>query len=156
MADTADETSDELATTTEPEAVTTESAPATEPETVAEPETTAEAEPETVTEPETVAAVEPAASGPEPAGSGPAVRPNARKVREGLVVSTSMDKTAVVAIIERVRHPRYAKTVQRTKRLYAHDDANDLRVGDRVRLAETRPQSKLKRWRVVEVLERAK
>jgi len=83
-------------------------------------------------------------------------RVDRRKVREGLVVSTSMDKTAVVAVIERVRHPRYAKTVQRTKRLYAHDDSNDTRVGDRVRLAETRPLSKLKRWRVVEVLERAK
>jgi small subunit ribosomal protein S17 len=83
-------------------------------------------------------------------------RANRRKVREGLVVSNSMDKTAVVAIIERVRHPRYAKTVQRTKRLYAHDEDNELRVGDRVRLAETRPQSKLKRWRVVQILERAK
>ena len=71
-------------------------------------------------------------------------------------MSTTMDKTAVVAVIERVRHPRYAKTVQRTKRLYAHDEDNDLRVGDRVRLAETRPMSKLKRWRIVEVLERAK
>jgi small subunit ribosomal protein S17 len=85
-----------------------------------------------------------------------AVRPNRRKVREGLVVSVKMDKTAVVGVIERVRHPRYAKTVQRTKRLYAHDTENDLRVGDRVRIAETRPMSKLKRWRVVEVLERAK
>lgn len=83
-------------------------------------------------------------------------RANRRKVREGLVVSNSMDKTAVVAVIERVRHPRYAKTVQRTKRLYAHDEDNELRVGDRVRLAETRPQSKLKRWRVVQILERAK
>ena len=86
----------------------------------------------------------------------PSVRIDRRKVREGLVVSNAMDKTAVVAIIERVRHPRYAKTVQRTKRLYAHDENNDLRVGDRVRLAETRPYSKLKRWRVTEVLERAK
>ena len=83
-------------------------------------------------------------------------RPNRRKVREGLVVSNGMDKTAVVAIIERVRHPRYDKTVQRTKRLYAHDETNDVKVGDRVRVTETRPQSKLKRWRVVEVLERAK
>jgi small subunit ribosomal protein S17 len=83
-------------------------------------------------------------------------RANARKVREGLVVSTKMDKTAVVAIIERVRHPRYVKTVQRTKRFYAHDETNDTRVGDRVRIAETRPLSKQKRWRVVEVLERAK
>ena len=79
-----------------------------------------------------------------------------RKVREGTAVSTSMDKTVVVAVIERVRHPRYAKTVQRTKRLYAHDEANDVNVGDRVRVMETRPLSKLKRWRVVEVLERAK
>jgi small subunit ribosomal protein S17 len=79
-----------------------------------------------------------------------------RKVREGVVVSNKMDKTAVVAVIERVRHPRYAKFVQRTKRLYAHDEANDARPGDRVRVMETRPLSKLKRWRIVEVLERAK
>ena len=59
------------------------------------------------------------------------VRPNRRKVREGLVLSIAMDKTAVVGVIDRVRHPRYAKTVQRTKRLYAHDENNDLRVGDR-------------------------
>jgi small subunit ribosomal protein S17 len=67
-----------------------------------------------------------------------------------------MDKTAVVSVVERVRHPRYAKTVQRTKRLYVHDADNDVRVGDRVRVAETRPFSKLKRWRVVEVTERAR
>ncbi len=91
-----------------------------------------------------------------PADADEVARANRRKVREGLVVSNSMDKTAVVAVIERVRHPRYAKTVQRTKRLYAHDEDNELRVGDRVRLAETRPQSKLKRWRVVQILERAK
>ena len=83
-------------------------------------------------------------------------RPNRRKVREGTVVSVAMEKTAVVSVIERVRHPRYAKTVQRTKRVHAHDEANDLRVGDRVRVAETRPLSKTKRWRVVEVLERAR
>jgi len=81
---------------------------------------------------------------------------SARKVREGVVVSNKMDKTAVVAVIERVRHPRYAKFVQRTKRLYVHDEANDVRPGDRVRVMETRPLSKLKRWRIVEVLERAK
>ena len=87
----------------------------------------------------------------------PAVaRPNRRKVREGLVVSDAMDKTAVVLVVERVRHARYAKTVQRTKRLYAHDEGNDAKVGDRVRLAETRPLSKLKRWRVAQVLERAR
>ncbi len=80
----------------------------------------------------------------------------ARKVREGVVVSTKMDKTVVVAVVERVRHPRYAKFVQRTKKLYVHDESNDTRLGDRVRVQETRPLSKLKRWRVVEVLERAK
>jgi len=79
-----------------------------------------------------------------------------RKQREGTVVSDAMDKTVVVAVIERVRHRRYAKTVQRTKRLYAHDEANDVRVGDRVRVEETRPLSRLKRWRVVDVLERAR
>ena len=80
----------------------------------------------------------------------------ARKVREGVVVSTKMDKTVVVAVVERVRHPRYAKFVQRTKKLYVHDETNDARAGDRVRVQETRPLSKLKRWRIVEVLERAK
>ena len=80
----------------------------------------------------------------------------ARKVREGVVVSNKMDKTAVVAVIERVRHPRYAKFVQRTKRLYVHDEDNDVRPGDRVRVMETRPLSKLKRWRLLEVLERAR
>ena len=83
-------------------------------------------------------------------------RANPRKVREGIVASTSMDKTVVVKVVERVRHPRYAKTVQRTKRFYAHDELNDAKVGDRVRLQETRPMSKQKRWRVVEVLERAR
>ena len=68
----------------------------------------------------------------------------------------AMDKTAVVAVVERVRHPRYAKTVQRTKRLYVHDEENAAAVGDRVRVAETRPLSKLKRWRLVEILERAR
>ena len=86
----------------------------------------------------------------------PETRVNRRKVREGTVVSTSGDKTAVVAVVERVRHPRYDKTVQRTKRLHAHDETNDTKVGDRVRVMETRPLSKLKRWRVVEVLERAR
>ena len=81
---------------------------------------------------------------------------NNRKVREGLVVSNKMDKTAVVAVVERVRHPKYAKFVMRTKKLYAHDEANDVNIGDKVRVMETRPMSKNKRWRVVEVLERAK
>ncbi len=86
----------------------------------------------------------------------PQARPNPRKVREGVVVSAAMDKTAVVAVVERVRHRRYTKTVQRTKRIHAHDEANESRVGDRVRISETRPLSKLKHWRIVEVLERAK
>jgi small subunit ribosomal protein S17 len=83
-------------------------------------------------------------------------RPNRRKVRDGVVVSTKMDKTVIVAVTERVRHSRYQKTLQRTKRLYAHDEVNDLKDGDRVRVQETRPTSKLKRWRVIEVLERAR
>ena len=83
-------------------------------------------------------------------------RPNPRKVREGLVVSNAMDKTAVVATIDRVRHRRYNKTVQRTSKLFVHDEENDLNVGDRVRIAEIRPMSKKKRWRIVEVLERAR
>jgi small subunit ribosomal protein S17 len=85
-----------------------------------------------------------------------AARANSRKVREGVAVSVKMDKTVVVAVIDRVRHPRYRKTVQRTKRLYAHDETNDVREGDRVRIQETRPVSKQKRWRVTEVLERAR
>ena len=84
------------------------------------------------------------------------VRENARKVREGLVVSNAMDKTAVVETVDRVRHRRYAKTVQRNKKLHVHDEENTLNVGDRVRVQETRPLSKNKRWRLVEVLERAK
>ena len=81
---------------------------------------------------------------------------NARKVREGVVVSNKMDKTAVIAVIERVRHPKYAKFVLRTTKLYAHDETNDVNIGDRVRVMEIRPLSKQKRWRVIEVLERAK
>jgi small subunit ribosomal protein S17 len=83
-------------------------------------------------------------------------RPNPRKTREGLAVSTKMDKTVVVAVIDRVRHRRYQKTLQRTTRLYVHDETNDVKEGDRVRIAETRPMSKNKRWRIVEVLERAR
>ena len=83
-------------------------------------------------------------------------RPNGRKVREGTVVSDRMDATLVVAVVERVRHPRYGKTVQRTKRLYVHDAENAAKVGDRVRVIETRPLSKLKRWRLAEILERAR
>jgi small subunit ribosomal protein S17 len=88
--------------------------------------------------------------------TGDPTRENHRKVREGLVVSIAMDKTAVVAVTERVRHRRYAKTVQRTRKLYVHDEENTASEGDRVRVAETRPYSKTKRWRLVEVLERAR
>ena len=83
-------------------------------------------------------------------------RPNRRKVREGVVVSDVQDKTAVVETVDRVRHRRYGKTVQRTKRLHVHDEENQMNVGDRVRVQETRPLSKLKRWRLLEILERAK
>ena len=83
-------------------------------------------------------------------------RLSARKVREGVVLSAAMDKTAVVAVTNRVRHPRYQKTMARTTKLYVHDEANDLKAGDRVRVQETRPLSKQKRWRLLEVLERAK
>jgi small subunit ribosomal protein S17 len=79
-----------------------------------------------------------------------------RKTREGVVASTGMDKTAVVSVSTRKPHPLYRKTMVRTTHLYAHDENNELRVGDRVRLAETRPLSKTKRWRLVEILERAK
>lgn len=81
---------------------------------------------------------------------------NVRKVRDGVVISSKMDRTLVVAVVERVRHPKYNKFVMRTKKLYAHDEANDAREGDKVRVMETRPLSKTKRWRLVEVVERAK
>ncbi len=71
-------------------------------------------------------------------------------------MSDKMQATVVVAVTERVRHSRYGKTVQRTRKLYAHDAENDAKVGDRVRVTETRPLSKLKRWRVTEVVERAR
>jgi small subunit ribosomal protein S17 len=83
-------------------------------------------------------------------------RPNRRKIREGVVVSDAMQSTVVVAVVERVRHPRYGKTVQRTKKLYVHDAEDTAKVGDRVRVQETRPLSKLKRWRLTEVVERAR
>jgi small subunit ribosomal protein S17 len=81
---------------------------------------------------------------------------SARKVREGIVASTKMDKTAVVVVTTRKPHPLYRKTMVRSSRLNTHDENNELRVGDRVRITETRPLSKTKRWRLVEVLERAK
>ena len=71
-------------------------------------------------------------------------------------MSNKMNQTAVIAVVERVRHKKYDKFVLRTKKLYAHDEKNDVQVGDRVRVMETRPMSKLKRWRIVEIVERAK
>ena len=81
---------------------------------------------------------------------------NYRKVREGLVVSDKMDKTVVVAVENRFKHALYGKVVRRTSKLKAHDESNQCGVGDRVLLMETRPSSKTKRWRVVEILEKAK
>jgi small subunit ribosomal protein S17 len=81
---------------------------------------------------------------------------NRRKVREGLVVSDKMDKTVVVVVEDRVKHPLYGKVMRRTSRLKAHDEQNSCGVGDGVLLMETRPLSATKRWRVVEILERAK
>jgi len=80
----------------------------------------------------------------------------ARKVREGLVVSDKMDKTVVVAVEDRVKHAMYGKVMRRTSKLKAHDEQNACGVGDRVLLMETRPLSATKRWRVVEILEKAK
>jgi len=96
----------------------------------------------------------PATGETTPGASGP--RANRRKVREGIVVSDAMSSTVVVAVVERVRHPKYGKTVQRTKKLYVHDADDSAKVGDRVRVQETRPLSKLKRWRLTEVVERAR
>jgi small subunit ribosomal protein S17 len=83
-------------------------------------------------------------------------RYNGRKVREGVVTAAAMDKTAVVTVTERVRHRLYGKTVQRTTKLYVHDEQNECSVGDRVRVHETRPLSAKKRWRLVEIVERAR
>jgi len=103
-------------------------------------------------------AAEPTSTTPSPASGGPEAQPEraARKVREGLVTSNKMDRTAVVTVTERVRHRRYNKTLRQDKKLYVHDADNSLNVGDRVRVMETRPLSKTKRWRIVEVLERAR
>ncbi len=79
-----------------------------------------------------------------------------RKVREGLVVSDKMDKTVVVAVEDRVKHALYGKVIRRTSKLKAHDEQNAAGIGDRVLLMETRPTSATKRWRVVEILEKAK
>jgi small subunit ribosomal protein S17 len=81
---------------------------------------------------------------------------NYRKVREGLVVSDKMEKTVVVSVEDRVKHALYGKVLRRTNKLKAHDEQNQCGVGDRVLIMETRPQSATKRWRVVEVLQKAK
>jgi small subunit ribosomal protein S17 len=81
---------------------------------------------------------------------------NARKVREGLVVSDKMDKTVVVSVEDRRKHARYGKVMRQTARLKAHDENNECGIGDRVQIMETRPLSATKRWRVVQILERAK
>jgi small subunit ribosomal protein S17 len=84
------------------------------------------------------------------------VERNLRKVRTGKVTSNKMDKTVVVAIEEHVKHPRYKKIVKRTYKLKAHDEKNECNIGDTVKVMETRPLSKDKRWRLVEIIERAK
>jgi small subunit ribosomal protein S17 len=81
---------------------------------------------------------------------------SARKVREGLVVSDKMNKTVVVSVEDRVKHALYGKVLRRTSKLKAHDEQNSCGIGDRVRIMETRPLSATKRWRVVEILEKAK
>ena len=81
---------------------------------------------------------------------------NLRKVRIGKVVSDKMDKTIVVAIEDNVRHPKYGKIMKRTLKLHAHDEKNECGVGDKVSVMETRPLSKSKRWRLVEIIEKAK
>jgi small subunit ribosomal protein S17 len=81
---------------------------------------------------------------------------NLRKVRIGKVVSDKMDKTIVVAVVDNVKHPLYGKIVKRTYKLKAHDENNECQIGDRVKVMETRPLSKDKRWRLVEIVEKAK
>ena len=81
---------------------------------------------------------------------------NLRKTRVGKVVSDKMDKTFVVAVVDNVKHPLYNKIIKRTRKLKAHDEENTCKIGDRVRVMETRPLSKDKRWRLVEVIEKAK
>ena len=81
---------------------------------------------------------------------------NLRKVRTGKVVSNKMDKTIVVAVENHVKHPLYGKIVKRTYKLKAHDENNECKIGDTVRVVETRPLSKDKRWRLTEIIERAK
>lgn len=84
------------------------------------------------------------------------VERNLRKVRIGKVVSDKMDKTIVVAVVDNVKHPLYGKIVKRTYKLKAHDENNECNIGDRVKVMETRPLSRDKRWRLVEIIEKAK
>ncbi|NNF56706.1 MAG: 30S ribosomal protein S17 [Rhodothermaceae bacterium] len=93
---------------------------------------------------------------PAPAADEPTVERNARKQRIGLVVSAKMDKTITVAIERQVKHPIYGKFIKQTTKLKAHDETNDAGEGDTVRIQETRPLSKTKRWRLVEIIERAR
>ena len=81
---------------------------------------------------------------------------NLRKTRTGKVVSNKMDKTIVVAVVDNVKHPLYGKIIKRTYKLKAHDENNECNIGDRVKVMETRPLSKDKRWRLVEIIEKAK
>ena len=85
-----------------------------------------------------------------------AQRTTTRKVLQGLVVSDKMDKTAVIEVEDRVKHPLYGKVIRRTKKYKAHDERNECGIGDRVQIMETRPLSATKRWRIVEILEKAK
>ena len=81
---------------------------------------------------------------------------NKRKVREGWVISNRMHKTIVVAVERHFRHPRYEKIIRRTSKLYAHDEKNQCQIGDMVKVMETRPLSRLKRWRLLEIVKKAK
>ena len=81
---------------------------------------------------------------------------NLRKTRVGKVVSNKMDKTIVVAVVDNVKHPIYGKIIKRTLKLHAHDEENTCNIGDKVEIMETRPLSKTKRWRLVEIIEKAK
>jgi small subunit ribosomal protein S17 len=150
MADETEETTDDV---TVPEAAPA-SAEAPSDDVVAEESAVEAAPEEAAPAPVAVAPVAVAKVAAPAAEDGE--RPNRRKVREGVVVSDAMQATVVVAVVERVRHPRYGKTVQRTKKLYVHDAEDTAKVGDRVRVQETRPLSKLKRWRLTEVVERAR
>jgi small subunit ribosomal protein S17 len=155
MADEPEETTADVTADASPEAPPADVVADTTPTTPeAAPVTSATAEPAATPTPTPTPAPAPAKAATPTVEDGE--RPNRRKVREGVVVSDAMQATVVVAVVERVRHPRYGKTVQRTKKLYVHDAEDTAKVGDRVRVQETRPLSKLKRWRLTEVVERAR